>query len=147
MPLLPDGLLPNQPEKTADDIIDSADEILDTADEDVLAPSKPIYGYLSGAAVAPNNLAMGVGIQFPVNAISGDYFLRTDYVPNRVFQYDGKRWNTVNDVQRTSLTQGATNQTQLGTFVNASGTFTGDNGQQIPVRQSLSTALTPNADN
>ena len=147
VPLLPDGLLPNQPEKTADDIIDSADEILDTADEDVLAPSEPIYGYLSGAAVAPNNLAMGVGIQFPVNAISGDYFLRTDYVPNRVFQYDGKRWNTVNDVRRTSLTQGATNQTQLGTFVNASGTFTGDNGQQIPVRQSLSTALTPKADN
>ena len=118
----------DEPDKTADDVVDTADDVADTADEGPLTPGSTVYGYLSGSAVAPNEQAMGVGIMFPANPISGDYFLRTDYLPNRVFRFDGKRWVSINDVQRTSLTQGANNQTQLGTFVNASGTFTNADG-------------------
>jgi len=137
----------DEPDKTADDVVDTADDVADTADEGPLTPGSTVYGYLSGSAVAPNEQAMGVGIMFPANPISGDYFLRTDYLPNRVFRFDGKRWVSINDVQRTSLTQGANNQTQLGTFVNASGTFTNADGATVNVRQSLSKALTPKADN
>lgn len=144
---LPDGSIPSQPALTADDSYDTADDVADTADEGQLTPEGKIYAYLSGTATAPNDLAMGMGIQFPGNPLSGDYFLRTDYLPNRVFRFDGKRWVTINDVQRTSLTQGQNNQTQLGTFVNASGSFTSADGRQIPVKQSLSNALTPKADN
>ena len=146
-PLTPDGGFPDQPARSADDVTDRADDVRDTADEGVLTAGAVLPGYLTGAAVAPNDVAMGVGIMFPANAISGEYFLRTDYIPNRVFRFDGKRWVSINDVQRTSLTQGANNQTQLGTFVNASGTFTNEDGKQVPVRQSLSKALTPKADN
>jgi len=146
-PLTPDGGLPDQPEKTADDVYDTADKVRDTADEGLLTAGATLPGYLTGDKNAPNSIAMGSGIMFPGNAISGEYFLRTDYLPNRVFRFDGKRWISVNDVQRTNLTQGSNNQTQLGTFVNASGTFTSDDGNTIKVRQSLSTALTPKADN
>lgn len=146
-PLTPDGGLPEQPNRTADDVVDTADNINDTADEGALTASNTVYAYLGGNSSAPNGEAMGIGIMFPANALSGDYFLRTDYLPNRVFRYDGKRWVAVNDVQRTGLTQGSGNQTQLGTFVNATGSFTSNDGRNIPVRQSLSTALTPKADN
>jgi hypothetical protein len=143
----PKGNLPEQPAKTADDSYDKADEIRDTADSGLLTAADQPYAYLSGSASAPNGVAMGMGIQFPQNALSGDYFLRTDYLPNRVFRFDGKRWVSINDVQRTSLTQGQNNQTQLGTFVNASGTFTNADGNTVNVKQSLSKALTPKADN
>jgi hypothetical protein len=143
---LPDGI-PDQPPKTADDTVDTADEIRDTSDEGPLTAGTPVYAYISGTAVAPNEAAMGMGISFPTNPLSGDYFLRTDYLPNRVFRFNGSKWISINDVQRTSLTQGANNQTLLGTFVNASGTFTNADGNQVNVKQSLSTALTPKADN
>lgn len=136
-----------QPEKTADDSYDTSDNIRDTADEGPLTAGSAPYAYLSGTAVAPNAAAMGMGIQFPQDPLSGDYFLRTDYLPNRVFRFDGRRWVAVNDVQRTSLTQGANNQTLLGTFVNASGSFTNADGNTVNVKQSLSKALTPKADN
>lgn len=147
IPLTPDGKLQEQPGKTADDIYDKADEIRDTADEGKLTAGSPVYAYLGGTSVAPNSAPMGVGIQFPQNPLNGDYFLRTDYLPNRVFRYDGRRWVAFNDVQRTGLTQGAGNQTQLGTFVNASGSFVNADGNTVNVKQSLSTALTPKADN
>jgi hypothetical protein len=143
----PNGDLPDQPAKTADDTADKADDINDTADEGLLTAAGSPKAYLSGTAQAPNGVAMGMGIQFPQNPISGDYFLRTDYLPNRVFRFDGKRWVSINDVQRTSLTQGQNNQTQLGTFVNASGSFVNADGNTVPVKQSLSKALTPKADN
>lgn len=142
----PDSI-PMQPLRTADDVSDKADEIHDTADEGLATATGVPYAYISGTATAPNGIAMGMGIQFPQSALSGDYFLRTDYLPNRVFRFDGKRWLSVNDVQRTSLTQGANNQTQLGTFVNATGSFTNSDGVTVNVKQSLSTALRPKADN
>lgn len=147
VPLSPEGNLADQPERTADDVFDTADDIKDTADEAPLTASGSQYAYLSGTNVAPNGVAMGMGLSFPSNPLSGDYFLRTDYLPNRVFRYDGKRWVAINDVQRTSLTQGINNQTQLGTFVNASGSFTNADGNTVPVKQSLSQALKPRADN
>jgi hypothetical protein len=146
-PLTPSGGISEQPEKTADGSLDTADDVRDTADEGPLTAADVPYAYLSGSAVAPNAATMGMGIQFPQNPLSGDYFLRTDYLPNRVFRFDGKRWVSINDVQRTSLTQGANNQTQLGTFVNASGSFVNADGATVNVKQSLSKALTPKADN
>ena len=43
---------------------------------------------------------------FPQNSNIGDYVLRLDYKPNRLFRYDGKRWVKVEDAVRTSLTDG-----------------------------------------
>jgi len=111
------------------------------------SPTAPIPGYLVGSSSAPNGIAMGAGILFPTNPASGDFFLRTDYMPNRVFRFDGARWVKFNDVQRTSLTQGADNQTLIGSFVNDTNRWTTVNGQTVPEKQSLSKAMTPKADN
>ena len=119
----------------------------DTADEGPITPDTVIKGYLTGSATAPDGFPLGVGIAFPSTPILGDYFLRTDYLPNRVFRFDGARWVAINDVQRTSLTPGATNQTLLGTFLNDTNTFVNNDGKTVKERQSLSTALTPKADN
>jgi len=48
-------------------------------------------GYLLGDGFAPNGEAFGSGITFPQAAIKGDYFLRTDFMPNRLFRFDGSR--------------------------------------------------------
>jgi hypothetical protein len=52
-----------------------------------------------------------------------------------------------NDVVRTNLSQGADNHTLIGTFVNNTNTFTTVGNVTVPSKQSLSSALTPKADN
>jgi len=71
-----------------------------------------------------------------------------DFVPNRLFRYDGKRWVKIEDAVRTNLTPGAaTNRTQRAGFVNNATTFEDSAGNTLNERVSLSTALTPKADN
>ena len=139
--------LADQPVKTADDVADTADEVMDTADEAPSTAGDPITGYLTGSSIPPNGAPIQSGIQFPMDPIINTYFLRTDFLPNRLFQFNGKMWVAIYDAQRTSLTQGANNQTQLGSFVNETGTFVNNDGATVNVKQSLSTALTPKADN
>lgn len=119
-----------------------------TADAGITSPTEKIAGYLVGDGTAPNGLSVSMGVAFPGQAASGDFFLRLDFVPNRLFRYDGKRWVKVEDNVRTNLTPGATdNKTQLSTFVNNTGTVTDLQGNVHPSRQSLSKALRPQADN
>jgi len=82
-------------------------------------PSKLGYsGYLLGIDGAPNGAPFGSGISFPDTAANGDYFLRIDFLPNRLFRYDGKRWIKMQDDLRMDLTNTDTRQTQKGTFIN-----------------------------
>jgi hypothetical protein len=115
-----------------------------------VAPTTPdsnIPAYLGGDGTAPNGWPVSVGTSFPTNPQIGNYFLRTDYVPNRLFRYDGDRWTKIEDSVRTSLTPGPNNRTQRSLFVNNTDTYVDDSGQTLPTRQSLSKALTPKADN
>jgi hypothetical protein len=89
---------------------------------------------------------VATGISFPTNPQVGDYALRTDYLPNRLFRYDGRRWIKIEDNVRTQLTPGPDNTTQRSGFVNNINTFTNNSGTHNE-RQSLSQALTPKADN
>jgi hypothetical protein len=109
-------------------------------------PDTNIPAYLGGDGAAPNGWPVGVGTSFPTNPEIGDYFLRTDYVPNRLFRYDGVRWIKIEDSVRTNLTPGPNNKTQRSIFVNNTDTYVDDSGQTLPSRQSLSKALTPKAD-
>jgi hypothetical protein len=109
-------------------------------------PDTNIPAYLGGDGAAPNGWPVGVGTSFPTNPEIGDYFLRTDYVPNRLFRYDGTRWTKIEDSVRTNLTPGPNNKTQRSIFVNNTDTYVDDSGQTLPSRQSLSKALTPKAD-
>lgn len=104
-------------------------------------------GYLTGDGIAPNGLPVTAGLQFPLNPVTGNYCLRLDYYPNRLFRYNGNQWIKIEDKVRTQLTPGSSNSTQRSSFVNNSYTVgTSDQGN-IPSRQSLSQALEPLADN
>ena len=83
------------------------------------SPKRTGYqGYLVGDGVPPNGTPFGHGISFPSNALDGDYFLRTDFLPNRLFRFDGTRWIKREDAVRTTMTPTATRNTQKGTFIN-----------------------------
>jgi hypothetical protein len=104
-------------------------------------------GYLVGTGdIAPNGAPFGFGIQFPTNNEDGDYFLRTDFLPNRMFRYDGTRWVKVQDDIRMSLSNTLERQTQKSSFINNTKTSQID-GETVTERQSLSKALKPKADN
>lgn len=112
------------------------------------APGAKVQGYMTGDGTAPNSLEVNMGIAFPAAAKSGDYFLRLDFVPNRLFRYNGTKWVKIEDSVRTNLTPGAvTNKTQRSGFVNNTATWTNANGEVVTERVSLSKALTPKADN
>ncbi len=103
-------------------------------------------GYLVGDDIAPNGEAFGSGISFPTTQVKGDYFLRVDMFPNRLFRYDGARWVKMQDAVRTTLTNTDTRKTQKTGFVNNTNTAA-IGGTTTTERQSLSKALKPKADN
>ena len=117
------------------------------ADRVMQTPSREGYqGYLLGDGIPSNGEAFGHGITFPGGSMEGDFFLRTDFMPNRLFRNDGQRWVKQEDKVRMTLTNTDTKSTQKGTFVNNTSTST-IGGDTVQERQSLSTALRPKADN
>ena len=104
-------------------------------------------GYLTGDGFAPNGLPVTPGVTFPLNPVAGDYALRLDYMPNRLFRYDGRRWVKIEDNVRTNLNNGPVNNTLRSTFVNNTYTVSTTDQGNIPSRQSLSEILKPRADN
>tara|TARA_B110000503_G_scaffold89598_1_gene135624 strand:+ start:847 stop:2229 length:1383 start_codon:yes stop_codon:yes gene_type:complete len=82
-------------------------------------PAKLGYnGYLLGDENVPNGANFGHGLEFPAAPTKGDYFLRTDFMPKRMFQYDGAAWRKVHDVNRMTMTNTNDRSTQKGTFIN-----------------------------
>ena len=111
-------------------------------------PASSHYGfYLDGDGVAPNGYPAGFGISFPnANVDKGDYFLRTDYLPNRLFRFDGTRWVKVEDSVRITTTNNDSRANFKTGFVNNTTTDT-INGLTVDQRQALTDALKPKADN
>jgi len=104
-------------------------------------------GYLTGDGIPPNGFPVTPGVSFPASPVSGDYCLRLDYKPNRLFRYDGRRWIKIEEKVRTQLDNGPVNQTLRSGFVNNTYTTNTNDMGAIPQRQSLSEALRPKADN
>jgi hypothetical protein len=100
-------------------------------------------GYGSGDGEAPNGEPTGKGIVFPANPTTGDYFLRTDYVPQTLFRWDGSLWIKISEKVRTAVGFGEGSTNQKAGFLNNTGTVTLADGSTIPSRQSLSTGLRP----
>jgi len=111
-------------------------------------PASSHYGfYLDGDGVAPNGNPAGFGISFPTsNVDKGDYFLRTDYLPNRLFRFDGTRWVKIEDSVRITTTNNDSRANYKTSFVNNATTDT-INGLTVNQRQALTEALKPKADN
>ena len=104
-------------------------------------------GYLTGDTAAPNGNPVTPGVSFPPSPSNGDYCLRLDYFPNRLFRYNGRIWTAVSDNVRTELDWGLSNETERSSFVNNPYTVSTSDQGNIPSRQSLSELLKPEADN
>jgi len=133
--------------KTADETDIDASGIDTTAADIAGTPTRSGYtGYLLGDGAASNGIPnFGADIQFPASAENNDYFLRTDFMPNRLFRFDGTRWVKVEDSVRMTMTNTDTRQTLKTSFINNTNTNV-IGGDTITERQPLSTALKPKAD-
>lgn len=114
--------------------------------EPELTPVDKVHGYLTGDGLGPNGIVVASGISFPSDPDQGDYYLRLDYVPNRLFRYDSKRWVKIEDAVRTNLTPGPENKTLRSNFVNDNTTYTDNSGGTQTTLQGLSKILRPKAD-
>ena len=116
--------------------------------QDSNTPDFAVNGYLTGMGVPPNGLPTTSGITFPNNPTEGQYHLRTDYLPNRLFRFDGTRWTKIEDEVRTNITNNSTdNLTQRNSFITNDRTFTDVRGNTQPEKQNLNDILKPRADN
>jgi hypothetical protein len=97
-------------------------------------------GYLIGDGTAPNGLPTGAGITFPTQPSLGDYFLRTDYLPNILYRYDGNLWVRIG-VNARALPGPASSETLMGSFINNTQTVTLTDGTTMPQQQPLSSIL------
>ena len=146
---------------------ESGKTIITTADEEDLfaddtnndtseinpTPQRSGYtGYLLGDANPLNGGSFGHGIAFPTNTITGDYFLRTDFMPNRLFRYNGAMWVKVEDGVRMTMTNtptdgrpapnSQTRQTYKTSFINNSETTGVDQkGFDIVTIQTTATSI------
>ena len=116
-------------------------------------------GYLTKDGIPPNGAPFTAGISFPNNPVNGQFALRTDYLPNRLFRFDGSRWRkfednvrmTMNNLGDSDVAAGNTfagkdvRKTQKTTFINNPTVNTID-GNTVKEKQSLSKALRPEAD-
>ena len=83
------------------------------------------------------------GDQFPQTPNDGDYFVRTDFQPNRLFVFRGSKWHrlydNVNDSTWSDRTYNASS------FIDNKNTSIIDN-QELPERQALSKVIKPKSD-
>ena len=116
-------------------------------------------GYIIGDGVPGNGAPFTAGISFPVAPTLGQFCLRKDYLPHRLFRYNGTRWVKVEDIERMTMSNlGSSDtgvgkpyagkdirQTQKTSFINNDNTARID-GRTVQEKQSLSKALRPKAD-
>lgn len=95
-------------------------------------------GYLVGTADAPNGLPTGSGIAFPSDPRTGDYFLRTDYLPQQLFRWDSRLWVKISDNVRTGTALGEDDLSQRASFINNSNVTILTDGTTMPEKQALS---------
>lgn len=143
---------------TTDDA--SMDKPMDDASVILSTPEMDMYvAYGAGSGKPSNGTPYGFGISFPPDPSRGQFYLRTDYMPNRLFRYDGKNWVKYQDNVRMTLDNFGYQDVQSGpfegkevretlktSFINNNNTAT-IAGTVVQERQFLSKALKPKADN
>jgi hypothetical protein len=93
------------------------------ANQDNGVPKRTGYtGYLIGDGYPTNGSDFGFGIQFPEAPATNDFFLRTDFLPNRLFRFEGatSAWVKVEDSVRMDMTNNNTRNTFKTGFINNS---------------------------
>jgi len=113
---------------------------------DESVPGKALIDFGGVDATPPNGAQLlGSGEQFPTSGVSeGDYFLRTDFKPNRLFQKTGTRWVFIRDDGKGSWA--AANKILTG-FINNDSLVTNSDGEVTPEKVNLSKVVKPKTDN
>jgi len=116
-------------------------------------------GYITEDGIPANGAPFSAGIAFPVSPTLGQYCLRKDYLPNRLFRFNGSRWVKIEDVARMTMNNLGNDDvvsgqrfegkdvrlTQKTSFINNDTTAKID-GRTVKEKQGLSKALRPKAD-
>lgn len=132
---------------TADDISITTDSGKYTADLEKASPTASAYdGYLTGDGLAPSGFPVQSATSFPSDPDEGDFVLRLDFYPNRLFRYDGNKWVKIEDKVRYSYIPDES-RSQLGSFINTAEEFNTNDGRTFNTQQALSSAIKPKADN
>jgi hypothetical protein len=140
---------------TGKPVIETADEGDITADmsgaraSDVNGvPQRSGYsGYMLGDGFPVNGYDFGFGIQFPSAPANNDFFLRTDFLPNRLFRFDGARWVKVEDAVRMTMTNNDSRATWKTSFINNSNyTYTDERGTDVVVLAAAQTVINTRID-
>lgn len=104
-------------------------------------------GYLTGDGIPPNGEPVTPGVAFPPNPAVGDYCLRLDYFPNRLFRFNGHLWLWIEDDVRTEFAFNEGANSRRSYFQNNPYTTVTSDMGRVPSRESLSQAFKPMADN
>ena len=80
----------------------------------------------------------------PVSSNDDDYFLRTDFTPNRLFKKQGTRWVKVQDDTKQSWNNA---NRILSSFINNDSITTQSDGSTIDEMQFVSKVVKPKTDN
>jgi len=143
---------------------DNGDEVYTSYTADMVAANAEMSGYdgyLVGDGIPPNGAPFTQGIAFPMNPGEGQFHLRTDYKPTRLFIFKKGRWGKVEDDVRMTMSHLGPSDVAAGkdfaghdarenkglksTFINNTNTQVID-GKTVKEKQSLSKALKPEAD-
>ena len=100
-----------------------------------------LQGYLTADGIAPNGEIYDFGTSFPANAVEGQYHLRTDFLPNRLFRYNGAKWVKQEDDVRMTMTNLDTKLTHKHSFINNDTITTNKDGTTLNEKSALSQAL------
>lgn len=85
---------------------------------------------------------VGSGSKFPQNSKDQDFFLRTDYIPNILFQKQTNRWVRIESDNRQLW---KTSNSILEKFINNDNIITLEDGSKVPSKQDIKKVIKPKA--
>ena len=126
---------------TADEGEVTTDAGKESADVFYGMPVEKIDHYLSGDGIPPNGAPVLTLTSFPATPVKGEYVLRVDYMPNRLYIFNGKKCVYVEDNVRMQITNYTDRYTYKTKNFNDKTSITLADGTKLDSRQSLSNVL------
>lgn len=129
------------------DISNAIVQAAEVADPNGIALMDHLFGLTPESNASDWNYGESLpnGTTFPQSAGEGDYFVRTDFNPNRLFVRRGTKWHRLYDEVTASTWSDRTYN--ASTFINnTDSTTVVADGSEFPERQPLSQTILPQAD-
>lgn len=103
-----------------------------------------LINYMSGTSIPPNGAPLvGIGIAFPPTMQDGEYYLRTDYYPERLFQKQG---NCFKYIEENLMKAWTSYNKVLDTFIDNNNITVLADGTSFPEKQAISKVVQQKVD-